>query len=110
MSSDESGLDGLQLIEDIDRTIHAPTRLKIMAYLSIVEGADFTFLMRQTGLTRGNLSPNLRKLEEANYISIQKEFVNRIPRTLVRLTDEGRAALQTYRENMQQVLDELLGK
>jgi DNA-binding MarR family transcriptional regulator len=110
MSPNESGTDGLQRIEDIDRTIHAPARLKIMAYLSIAESADFTFLMRQTGLTRGNLSPNLRKLEEAHYISIQKEFVNRVPRTLIRLTDQGRAALQTYRENMQLVLNELLGK
>ena len=98
----------LQPISDIDPLIHAPTRLKIMAYLSIVESADFTFLMRQTGLTRGNLSVNLRKLEEVGYVSIQKEFVDRIPRTLIRLTDEGRQAIQAYRENMQLVLNELL--
>ena len=110
MKPDERGMDNLQLIEDIDRTIHAPTRLKIMACLAIVESADFTFLMRQTGLTRGNLSPNLRKLEDAGYVSIQKEFVDRVPRTLVRLTEKGRAALQTYRESMQSVLDELLAK
>jgi DNA-binding MarR family transcriptional regulator len=65
--------------------------------------------MRQTGLTRGNLSVNLRKLEEAGYVSIAKEFVDRIPRTLIRLTDEGRQAIQTYRDNMQFVLNELLG-
>ncbi len=110
MSSNEPGMDNLQLIEDIDRTIHAPARLKIMACLAIVESADFTFLMRQTGLTRGNLSPNLRKLEEADYVSIEKKFVDRVPRTLIRLTDKGRAALQTYRESMQSVLDELLGR
>jgi len=104
----EPGVDDLQPIEDIDRTIHAPARLKIMAYLSIVESADFMFLMRQTGLTRGNLSANLRKLEEAGYASIQKEFVDRVPRTLIRLTDEGRAAIERYRENMQRVLSELL--
>lgn len=98
----------LQPITDIDPLIHAPTRLKIMAYLSIVESADFTFLMRQTGLTRGNLSVNLRKLEEAGYVSIAKEFVDRIPRTLIRLTDEGHQAIQAYRENMQLVLNELL--
>lgn len=98
----------LQPISDIDPLIHAPTRLKIMAYLSIVESADFTFLMRQTGLTRGNLSVNLRKLEEAGYVSIAKEFVDRIPRTLIRLTDEGHQAIQAYRENMQLVLNELL--
>jgi DNA-binding MarR family transcriptional regulator len=108
MSETGSSSEELQPISDIDPLIHAPTRLKIMAYLSIVESADFTFLMNQTGLTRGNLSVNLRKLEEAGYVSITKEFVDRIPRTLIRLTAEGRHALQVYRDNMQSVLDELL--
>jgi DNA-binding MarR family transcriptional regulator len=110
MSEQESSTEGLQPISDIDPLIHAPTRLKIMAYLSIVESADFTFLMRQTGLTRGNLSVNLRKLEEAGYVNITKEFVDRIPRTLIRLTNDGRQAIQTYRENMQTVLNDLLGE
>ena len=110
MSEQESSSEGLQPIADIDPLIHAPTRLKIMAYLSIVESADFTFLMRQTGLTRGNLSVNLRKLEKAGYVNITKEFVDRIPRTLIRLTDEGRQAIQAYRENMQSVLNDLLGQ
>lgn len=96
-------------IDDIDPTIHAPTRLKILACLSVVENVDFTFLMHQTGLTRGNLSPNLRKLEEANYVNIKKEFVDRVPRTLIELSDEGRKALQAYNENMRTVLDDLLG-
>jgi DNA-binding MarR family transcriptional regulator len=96
-------------IDEIDLNIHAPTRLKILACLAIVESADFTYLLHQTGLTRGNLSPNLRKLEEANYISVKKEFVDRVPRTLIRLTDEGLSAIQTYRENMQHILEELLG-
>ena len=110
MSANEPGNDSLQQIEDLDRTIHAPTRLKIMACLSVVKRADFNYLLHQTGLTRGNLSPNLRKLEEANYVSIQKEFVDNKPRTLIQLTDEGHIALQTYREGMQSVLDELLGE
>ena len=108
MSEADASSEELQPISEIDPLIHAPTRLKIMAYLSIVESADFTFLMNQTGLTRGNLSVNLRKLEGAGYVSITKEFVDRIPRTLIRLTDEGRHALQVYRDNMQSVLDELL--
>lgn len=70
--------------------------------------ADFTFLTRTTGLTRGNLSANLRKLEEAGYISIEKGYVERVPRTLVELTDKGRDALQIYHENMRAVLDDLL--
>ena len=109
MSPTESGDEILQPIVDIDPTIHAPTRLKILAYLSIVDSADFTYLLNQTNLTRGNLSANLRKLEEAGYVSIRKEFVDRVPRTLIRLTKDGRVAIQTYRANMQRVLDELLG-
>jgi DNA-binding MarR family transcriptional regulator len=110
MSENETSKGELQPIAEIDPLIHAPTRLKIMAFLSVVESADFTFLMNQTGLTRGNLSVNLRKLEEAGYVSIKKEFVDRIPRTLIRLTGEGRQAIQTYRDNMQVVLNELLGE
>ena len=97
-----------QSIAEIDRTIHAPARLMILAYLTVVDSADFVFLMRQTGLTRGNLSSHLRKLEEAAYIGVEKEFVERIPRTLIRLTDRGRDAIQEYRSRMQQVLDDLL--
>ena len=110
MRDNDTSKKELQSIAEIDPLIHAPTRLKILAYLSIVESADFTFLMRQTDLTRGNLSVNLRKLEDAGYVNITKEFVDRIPRTLIRLTDEGRQAIQTYRDNMQIVLNELLGE
>jgi len=99
----------LQPIVDIDRAIHAPARLMILAFLSVVESADFTFLMHQTGLTRGNLSSHLQKLEGAGYIRIEKEFVDRIPRTLISLTADGREAIDIYRENMRQVVDQLLG-
>ncbi len=106
--SDKGGSD-LQPIADIDSAVHAPARLMILALLSVVDSADFTFLLRQTGLTRGNLSTHLRKLEEAGYICVKKEFVDRIPRTLIRLTDTGRSAIHTYRKNMRRVIDELLG-
>jgi DNA-binding MarR family transcriptional regulator len=110
MTQNDPDTARLQSIDELDPNIHSPTRMKILAFLAIVESADFTFLLNQTRLTRGNLSPNLRKLEEAGYVSIQKEFVDRIPRTLIRLTDEGRAAMQKYNQTMQLVLDELLGK
>jgi len=73
-----------------------------------VESVDFTFLSKQTGLTRGNLSSHLGRLEEVGYIQVTKEFVERVPRTLIRLTEDGRQAIQTYRETMHQVLDGLL--
>ena len=78
-----------------------------MAFLAAVNSADFTFLLTQTGLSRGNLSTHLGKLEEADYITVTKEFVNRVPRTLYRLTGQGRAAINSYRENMKIVIDEI---
>lgn len=96
-------------IDNIDRTIHSPARLLIIAHLAVVESADFTFLLHQTGLTRGNLSAQLRNLEEAGYIDIKKEFVDNVPRTLASLTPEGRRAIDDYRTTMQNLLDEFLG-
>jgi DNA-binding MarR family transcriptional regulator len=109
MATNDLSADDLQRIADLNRTIHAPARLMILALLSVIDTADFTFLMTQTNLTRGNLSTHLKKLEEAGYINVTKEFVERIPRTLIRLTYEGREAIQSYRDNMQQVLNEMLG-
>lgn len=108
MSENNPENNYLQRVDEIDRTVHSPTRLKILIVLSAVENADFTFLARTTGLTRGNLSANLRKLEEVGYISIEKGYVDRIPRTLVELTNVGQNALQTYNENMQAVLNVLI--
>jgi DNA-binding MarR family transcriptional regulator len=99
----------LEPIAGLDRAIHSPARLMILAYLAAVDSADFIFLMNQTGLTRGNLSSHLSTLEEAGYINIKKEFVERIPRTLISLSAEGRQAIHTYRAQMRKVIDELLG-
>jgi DNA-binding MarR family transcriptional regulator len=99
--------EDLQPLADIDRTIHEPARLMILALLYVVESGDFTFLMRQTGLTWGNLSSHMSKLEAAGYIEVEKEFVGRKPRTMLRLTDEGRAAFQEYVQSMKQVFDDL---
>jgi len=71
----------------IDRLIHEQARLMIMAYLYVVESADFLFLMHQTGLTHGNLSSHMRKLEAADYIEVVKEFVDKKPHTMLRLID-----------------------
>jgi DNA-binding MarR family transcriptional regulator len=107
MSPTEPGSAELQPIADIDRLVHEPARLMILAVLYVVESADFVFLMRQTGLTKGNLSSHMSKLEAAGYIEIKKEFVDKIPRTLLRLTDTGRAAFESYRQDMIQVLGDL---
>ncbi|NQT02714.1 MAG: transcriptional regulator [Planctomycetes bacterium] len=107
MVKNEINEDSLQPLAEIDRVIHEPARLLILAYLSVVESADFLFLMNQTGLTRGNLSAHLSKLEATGYVEIKKEFVEKIPRTLLSLTEEGRTAFLQYRRSMRQVLDSL---
>ena len=107
MSVDEAVSEELRSVADIDRLIHEPARLMILAVLYVVESADFLFLMRQTGLTWGNLSSHLSKLEEAGYVQIEKEFVGKKPHTMLHLTDDGRAAFREYRQRMKQVLDDL---
>jgi DNA-binding MarR family transcriptional regulator len=92
-------------ISDIDRLVHEPARFLIMAHLYVVESADFLFLQRQSGLTWGNLSSHLRKLEDGGYVEVEKGFKGKKPHTMLRLTDDGRSAFQRYRESMQQALD-----
>jgi len=91
----------------IDRLIHEPARYTIMAYLYVVESADFLFLVRQTRLTWGNLSAHIGKLEAAGYVEIKKEFLGKKPHTVASLTQEGRLAFEAYRREMMQVLNEL---
>jgi DNA-binding MarR family transcriptional regulator len=109
MDNDRIDNTNLRPLAQIDRVVHEPARLLILAYLSVVESADFLFLMNQTNLTRGNLSSHLSKLESAGYVEIKKEFVDKIPRTLLRLTEQGKNAFNEYRRNMKQVLDSLSG-
>jgi len=90
---------------DLDRVIHEPARLMIVAILSSVESADFLYLQRETSLTKGNLSAHLSKLEGAGYISIEKTYRGKVPLTLCRLTQSGQTALRQYRQQL-----ELLGE
>jgi len=82
---------------DIDRLIHEPGRAMIMAILYAVDSADFLYLQRETGLTKGNLSTHLAKLEEAFYIKIEKSYRRKIPLTMCRLTLKGREAFESYK-------------
>ncbi|MDH3458040.1 MAG: transcriptional regulator [Gemmatimonadota bacterium] len=91
----------------IDPVIHAPARLKVMTQLYVVEAADAAFLIRQTGLTWGNLSTHLGKLEESGYVVLEKGFRKKRPYTMISLTSEGRAAFRAYRANMQRALAQL---
>ena len=86
----------IQAITHIDRVIHEPARLAIVAVLSACESADFKSLLHMTGLSKGNLSVQLKKLEEADYITITKSFQKRYPLTTCALTKEGHQALKAY--------------
>ena len=107
MTTTKSSKQDLHPLVDIDRVIHAPTRRLVLTYLYVAERADFIFLMRLTGLTWGNLSTHLSKLEKSGYVAIEKEFRGKKPHTMIRLTAEGRAAFREYKQSMQQVLDDL---
>jgi len=94
-------------ISEINKLIHEPARLMISIYLYVVESADFTFLIRQTGLTWGNLSTHITKLENAGYIEVNKVFKGKKPNTMLKLTKSGRMAFDNYRKNMKQLFEDL---
>ena len=97
----------LRAVVGVDRILHEPARLLLAALLYPVEGADFLFLLRESGLTKGNLSSHLAKLEEAGYLVVTKGYQGRVPHTDYRLTDEGREAFRLYRERMRRALRRL---
>jgi DNA-binding MarR family transcriptional regulator len=94
-----------QLSEELvlDRLIHEPGRLAIMTVLSSVTDADFVFLLRATGLTKGNLSSHLSKLEDAGLVTIEKRFVRKKPNTNVALTTEGRRRIAAHWEQLERL-------
>lgn len=85
-------------ISELDRVIHEPARLMIVAMLSAIDQADFVYLQYETALNKGNLSSHLARLEEAGYVEITKTFRGKIPQTLLRLTPAGRKAFDQYRK------------
>jgi DNA-binding MarR family transcriptional regulator len=99
--------DDLRKLTDVDRLIHEPARLIIVTLLYTVEKADFLYLLHETGLTKGNLSAHLSKLESAGYVQIEKSFRGKIPQTLISLTAEGRTAFETYRNQLTQIVQKL---
>ena len=99
MSGSEHGAGDLGP-QAFDRLIHEPARLVLIANLSVVEEADFVFLSRQTGLSAGNISSHMTRLEEAGYVKIDKTIVGKRPRTVYQLTDAGRAAFEQYRQQL----------
>jgi len=104
---DKIEADQLHPLAGIDRVIHAPARLMVLTYLYVVDKADYVSLTHLTGLTWGNLSTHVNKLEEAGYIEIEKTFVGKKPHSMLMLTSEGRSAFKDYKKNLSQVLNDL---
>jgi DNA-binding MarR family transcriptional regulator len=90
----------LQELATLDRVIHEPARLMIMTVLYAVPEADFIYLQRECGLTQGNLSSHLARLEEAGYVLISKTFQGKYPLTLCSILKKGRAAFEEYVRKM----------
>jgi DNA-binding HxlR family transcriptional regulator len=99
MSGSRQNLSGL------DRVIHEPARLTLVALLSSVESADFLFLLKESELTKGNLSVHLSRLEEAGYVQAQKTFRGKIPHTEYHLTSKGKSAFDQYRRSLGSIFD-----
>jgi DNA-binding MarR family transcriptional regulator len=97
--------NNFRALADVDRLIHEPARTMIIAILYNLESADFLYLQREAGLTKGNLSAHLTKLEEAGYVSIEKTFRGKIPMTLCALTEKGRKAFEEYRQKLKEFVD-----
>lgn len=91
-------------IDKIDDVIHSRLRMGVMAYLSNAEAASFTELKDSLGVTQGNLSIQIRKLEEAGYVEIDKRIVGRKPLTTLRITPTGRKAFADYLKALSEML------
>jgi DNA-binding MarR family transcriptional regulator len=96
----------LQELATLDRVIHEPARLMIMTVLYAVSEADFIYLQNECGLTQGNLSSHLAKLEEAKYVDVEKKFKGKYPLTICSLTSKGRKAFEEYARIMQAAMEQ----
>jgi DNA-binding HxlR family transcriptional regulator len=94
----------IQTFTEIDRVIHEPARLMIVALLFAVDRADFLYLQHETEMNKGTLSSHLSRLEEAGYVEVLKTYRGKVPRTLLHLTSAGRKAFEQYRRKLKEAL------
>lgn len=90
---------------EIDRLIHEPARMMIVAILYNWHSVDYLYLLRETGLTKGNLTSHLSKLEAAGYIEIEKTFKGKVPLTICHLSEKGRGAFEAYRQQLKNIVE-----
>ena len=88
----------------LDQLLHSELRLAVMSILAGVDEADFTYLKRQTGATSGNISVQIDKLTTAGYITMEKGFKGKMPRTTCRITPAGQEAFGKYVEALKEYL------
>ncbi len=98
-------IPGLDDVLQSDKRVHEPARLVVLALLDAVAEADFAFLMKETGLTQGNLSAHLTKLEGAGFIAVEKTFAGKRPRTVLTITDGGRRAFRDHLRTLRRFAD-----
>lgn len=84
------------MFKELNPLLHSELRLAVMSILLSVESADFVYLREQTGATAGNLSVQIDKLQKAGYITVEKGFKGKIPRTTCAITEQGIAAFEEY--------------
>lgn len=107
MGSIFSGKEETNSMMEVDRVIHEPARFMILSYLSVVYKADFLFTMNYLGLTRGNLSSHMTKLEDAGYIKVNKSFKGKRPNTMLSITAKGKKAYNEYTVIMKRIFSDL---
>jgi DNA-binding MarR family transcriptional regulator len=94
----------IRSLAELDRVIHEPGRLMLVALLFAVDRSDFLYLLHETGMNKGTLSSHLSKLEEAGYVEVSKTYRGKVPQTLLRLTTSGRKAFEQYRRKLREAL------
>ncbi|HTH37711.1 MAG TPA: transcriptional regulator [Pyrinomonadaceae bacterium] len=96
-------MDLFKEITELDKLLHEPSRLAILTALAGCKSADFLFLQRLTGMSKGNLSGHLSKLEDAGLIEIQKGFIGKIPNTNINLTKAGLTAINEHWKTLEEL-------
>lgn len=94
------------MFKDLDPLLHSQLRLAIISLLVSVKKAEFTYLKEQTKATAGNLSVQLQKLKDAEYIEIEKSFKDNYPQTTCKITKTGLKAFEEYVTNLKQYINQ----
>ena len=92
------------MLKDLDPLLHSQLRLAIVSTLMTIEEANFNFIKETTGATSGNISIQIKKLQAAGYINVEKSFVNNYPNTTLSITDKGREAFENYVANLKKYI------